>query len=59
MFTFSLLPEKWSFHVANFWRMGKKCTEIIKPLEELAKVLLVFIKHANFVALSLPSRRRS
>ena len=59
VFTFSLLPEKWSFHVANFWRMGKKCTEIIKAREGRAKVLLVFIKYAKFVALSLPSRRRS
>ena len=57
--TFSLLPEKWSFHVANFWRTGKNCTEIIKAREGRAKVLLVFIKYAKFVALSLPSRRRS
>ena len=59
VFTFSLLPEKWSFHVANFWRTGKKCTEIIKAREGRAKVLLVFIKYAKFVALSLPLRRRS
>ena len=59
MLTFSLLLEKWSFHVANFWRTGKKCTEIIKAREGRAKVLFVFIKHAKFVALSLPSRRRS
>ena len=43
----------------NFWRSGKKCTEIIKAREGRAKVLFVFIKHAKFVALSLPSRRRS
>ena len=36
-----------------------KCTEIIKAREGRAKVLLVFIKYAKFVALSLPSRRRS
>ena len=59
VFTFSLLPEKWSFHVANFWRTGEKCTEIIKAREGPAKVLLVFIKYAKFVALSLPLRRRS
>ena len=64
VFTFSLLPEKWSFHYlwpfhANFRRTGKKCTEIIKAREGRAKVLLVFIKYAKFVALSLPSRRRS
>ena len=55
MFTFSILPEKLSFHVANFRRRGKKCTEIIKAREGLAKVLLVFIKYAKFVALSVPS----
>ena len=59
VFTFSLLREKWSFHVANFRRTGKKCTEIIKAREGRAKVLVVFIKYAKFVALSLPSRRRS
>ena len=59
MLTFSLLPEKWSFHVANFRKTGKKCTAIIKAREGRAKVLLVFIKYAKFVALSLPSRRRS
>ena len=30
VFTFSLKLEKWSFHVADFSRTGKKCTEIIK-----------------------------
>ena len=59
VFTFSLLPEKWSFHVANFRGTGKKCTAIIKAREGRAKVLLVFIKYAKFVAFSLPSRRRS
>ena len=57
--TFSLLPEKWSFHVADFRRTGKKCTEIIKAREGSAKVLLVFIKYAKFVALSLLSSCRS
>ena len=59
VFTFSLLSEKWSFHVANFRRTGKKWTEIVKAREGRSKVLLVFIKYAKFVALSLPSRRRS
>ena len=53
------ITEKWSFHVANFWRTGKKCTEIVEASEGRAKVLLVFIKYAKFAALSLPSRRRS
>ena len=36
-----------------------KCTEIIKARKGRAKVLLVFIKYAKFVALTLRSRRRS
>ena len=59
MFTFSVNLEKWSFHVADLPRTGKKCTEIKKAREGRAKLLFWFIKHANFVALSLPSRRRS
>ena len=59
MFTFSLKLEKWSFHVADLLRTGKKCTEIITALEGRAKVLFLFIKYAKFVALSLPSRCRS
>ena len=59
VFTFSLKLEKWSFHVADLPRTGKKCTEIIKAREGRAKVLFLFIKYAKFVALSLPSRRRS
>ena len=57
MFTFSLKLEKWSFHVADLSRTGKKCTEIIKAREGRAKVLFLF-KYAKFVA-SLSSRRRS
>ena len=57
--TFSLKLEKWSFHVADLPRTGKKCTEIIKAREGRAKVLFCFIKYAKFVVLSLPSRRRS
>ena len=34
MFTFSLKLEKWSFHVADLSRTGKKCTEIIKAREK-------------------------
>ena len=59
VFTFSLKLEKWSFHVADLPRTGKKCTEIIKTREERAKALFLFIKYAKFVALLLPSRRRS
>ena len=59
MFTFSLKLEKWSFHVADLPRAGKKCTEIIKAREGRVKLLFCFIKSAKFVALSLPSRRIS
>ena len=59
MFTSSLKLETWSFHVADLPRTGKKCTEIITARERRAKVLFLFIKYAKFVALSLPSRRRS
>ena len=59
VFTFSLKLEKWSFHVADLPRMGKKCTDIIKAREGRAKVLCLFIKYAKFVALSRPSLRRS
>ena len=59
MFMLSLKLEKWSFHVADLPRAGKKCTEIVKAREGRAKVLFLFIKYAKFVALSLPWRRRS
>ena len=59
IFTFSLKLEKWSFHVADLPRTGKKYSEIIKAREGHAKVLFLFIKYAKFVGLSLPSRRRS
>ena len=59
VFTFPLKIEKWSFHVADLSRTGKKCTEIIKAREGRAKVLFLFIKYAKFVALSRPSPRRS
>ena len=58
VFTFSLKLEKWSFHVADLSRTGKKCTEIIKARERRANVLFLFIKYAKLVA-SLSSRRRS
>ena len=58
VFTFSLKLE-WSFQVADLPRTGKKCTETIKAREGRAKVLFLFIKYAKFVALSLPSRRRT
>ena len=38
VFMFSLTFEKWSFHVADWSRTGKKCTEIIKTREEREKV---------------------
>ena len=59
VFTFSLKLEKWSFHVADLPRTGKKCTEIIKAREGRAKVFFFFIKYAKLVELSLASRRRS
>ena len=60
MFKFSVKLEKWSFHVADLPRTGKKCTEIKKARAKgLAKLFLFFIKYAKFVAFSLPSRRRS
>ena len=59
MFTFSLKLEKWSFHVADLPRTGKKCTDIIKAREGRAKVLFLVIEYAKFVALSRPSCRRS
>ena len=33
MFTFSVNLEKWSFHVADLPRTGKKCTEIKKHVK--------------------------
>ena len=57
--TFSVKLEKWSFHVADLPRTGKKCTELNKAREGRPKLLFLFIKYANFVALPQPSRRRS
>ena len=57
VFTFSVKLEKWSFHVADLPRTGKKCTEIKKALEGCAKRLFLFIKYANVVTSSLPPRR--
>ena len=59
VFMLSLKLEKWSFHIADLPRAGKKCTEIIKAREGRAKALFLFVKCAKFVALSLPRRRRS
>ena len=59
VFTFSLKLERWSFHVADLSRTGKKFTEIITAREGRAKLLFLFIKCAKFVALSQSSRRRS
>ena len=59
MFTFSVKLEKWSFHFADLPRTVKKCTKIKKAREGHAKLLFLFIKYTKFLALSLPSRRRS
>ena len=42
MFTFSVKLEKWSFHVADLPRTGKKCTEMKKAREGRAKLLFCF-----------------
>ena len=47
VFTFSLKLEKWSFHVADLSRTGKKCTEIITAREGRAKVLFLSINMQN------------
>ena len=57
VFTFSVKLEKWSFHVADFPRTRKECTELKKAREGRAKLLFLSIKYANFVASSLQSRR--
>ena len=59
MFTFSVKLEKWSFHVADLPRTGKKCTEMKKTREGRGNLLFCFIKYAKFGAVSLPARRRS
>ena len=59
VFTFSAKLEKWSFHVPDLPRTGKKYTGMKKAHEGRAKILFLFIKYAKFVALSLFSRRRS
>lgn len=56
MFTFSAKFEKWSFHVANLPKTGKKCTELKETLEGRARLLFLLIKYAKPVAGSLPSR---
>lgn len=54
--TFSAKFEKWSFHVANLPRTGKKCIELKETLEGRARLLFLLIKYAKLVAGSLPSR---
>ena len=44
MFTFSAKLEKWSFHVADLLRTGKKCTELKETLEGRAKFLFLLIR---------------
>ena len=41
MFTFSVKLEKWSFHVADLPRTGKKCTDIKEASEGRAKLLFL------------------
>ena len=47
VFTFSLKPEKWSFHVADLPRTGKNCTEIIKAREGRANVFFCSLNMQN------------
>ena len=55
VFTFVVKIEKWSFHVADLPRTGKKCTEIkIKAREGRVYLLFLLIKFAKFVTLLLP-----
>ena len=44
MLTFSVKLEKWSFHVADLPRIGKKCTKLKKAREGRAKLLFLSIK---------------
>ena len=43
VFKFSVKLEKWSLHVTNLPRTGKKCTEVKKAREERAKLLFLLI----------------
>ena len=57
---FITLVIKFSPFRSQIWReREKKSTEVITAREGRAKVLFLLIKYAKFVALSLPSRRRS
>ena len=51
--------EKWSFHVADLPRTGKKRTEKITARVGRAKVLFLFTKYAKFETFSLAWRPRS
>ena len=53
MFTFSVKLEKWSFHVADLPRTGKKCTEMITAREGRAKLLFCFIKPGFHIVVSV------
>ena len=55
VFTYSVKLEKWSFHVADLPRTGKKCIEIKTGREGRAKLLFLVMKYVKFVALSLQS----
>ena len=43
---FSAKLEKWSFHVPDLPRTGKKCRGMKKAHEGRAKILLLFVKYA-------------
>ena len=53
VFTLSIKLQKWSFHVADLPRRGKKGIEIIKAAEGRAKLSFCVIKYAKCVVLSL------
>ena len=58
VFTYSVKLEKWTFHVADLPRTGRKCIEIKTGREGRAKLLFLVMKYVKFVALSLQWHRR-
>ena len=49
VFTYSVKLEKWTFHVADLPRTGKKCIEIKTGREGCAKLLFLVMKYVKFV----------
>ena len=47
MFTFSVRLEKWSFHVADLLRTGKKCAEITKAAKGMQSFCLCSLNTQN------------